>query len=105
MEIQVASGVATDLKVLLLAGFVLIGPDTRERRAGGCTLNLGFDTGRGDFACIQRRQTIDQVTVEVICIVGVIVPEHLHSSNEIDPVVQLFGLALRRGAAAVLPRA
>ena len=63
MEIQVASGVATDLKVLLLAGFVLIGPDTRERRAGGCTVNLGFDTGRGDFACIQRRQTIDQVTV------------------------------------------
>ena len=64
MEIQVASGVATDLKVLLLAGFVLIGPDTRERRAGGCTVNLGFDTGRGDFACIQRRQTIDQVTVQ-----------------------------------------
>ena len=63
MEIQVASGVATDLKVLLLAGFVLIGPDTRERRAGGCTVNLGVDTGRGDFACIQRHQTIDQVTV------------------------------------------
>ena len=68
VEIQVASGVATDLKVLLLAGFVLIGPDTRERRAGGCTVNLGFDTGRGDFACIQRRQTIDQVTV-ISCIV------------------------------------
>ena len=63
MEIQVASGVATDLKVLLLAGFVLIGPDTRERRAGGCTVNLGVDTGRGDFACNQRHQTTDQVTV------------------------------------------
>ena len=41
VEIQVASGVATDLKVLLLAGFVLIGPDTRERRAGGCTVISG----------------------------------------------------------------
>ena len=68
MEIQVASGVATDLKVLLLAGFVLIGPDTRERRAGGCTANLGVDTGRGDFACIQRRQTIHEITV-ISCIV------------------------------------
>ena len=68
VEIQIASGVATDLKVLLLAGIVLIGPDTRERRAGGCTVNLGVDTGRGDFACIQRPQTIDQVTV-ISCIV------------------------------------